>query len=112
MACCCVLHALIFSVDAHLSAARRFVLDWIAQQERDAAHGFVRRTYECDQVGWVDMDVSFVSMQTSPLYVPAFVFRSEHLGTKMRTYVSGAATRSCLEQQCDSAHVIASYSLP
>ncbi len=67
----------------------RFVTDWMRRQETDAATDFIRRAFDADRVAALDMDVSITAMRSSPLYVPAFIFRSQHFGTKMRTFVSG-----------------------
>ncbi len=58
-------------------------------QEGNAAEDLLRSSFDCDRVAGVDMDFSITAMRSSPLYVPAYIFRSQHFGTKMRTFVSG-----------------------
>ena len=62
------------------------------KQEADAAEDWLRATYEADRVAGLDMDFGVRGCRTSPLYVPAYVFRSRHFGTKLRTFVSGGAS--------------------
>ncbi len=68
-----------------------FVTEWMRQQETEAAEGVVRSMFNADRVGSMDLDVAILSMRSSPVYVPAYIFRSQHFGTKMRTFVSGDA---------------------
>ncbi|KAK9906709.1 hypothetical protein WJX75_006533 [Coccomyxa subellipsoidea] len=75
--------------DMKPGTALRFVSEWMRSQEGDAAEDLLRSSFDCDRVAAVDMDFSIVSMRSSPLYVPAYIFRSQHFGTKMRTFVSG-----------------------
>ena len=63
--------------------------EWMRSQEGEAAEDLLRSNFDCDRVAAVDMDFSITSMRSSPLYVPAYIFRSQHFGTKMRTFVSG-----------------------
>ena len=79
------------------------------KQEADAAEDYLRATYEADRVAVLDMDFAVRQFRASPLYVPAYIFRSRHFGTKLRTFVSGAAAA-----QHASAHnglVMRSYAL-
>lgn len=78
----------------------RFVTDWMRQQETEAAEGLLRTAFNADRVGSVNMDFTVASMRSSPVYVPAYIFRSQHFGTKMRTFVSGNAPiwHSCILQ--------------
>jgi hypothetical protein len=61
------------------------------KQEADAAEDLLRASYDADRVAGLDMDFGVQAFRTSPLYVPAHIFRSQHFGTKLRTFVSGAA---------------------
>lgn len=60
------------------------------KEEVSSAEGFLKSAYDADRVARVDLDFSLDAIASSPLYVPAHVFRSQHFGAKMRTFVSGA----------------------
>lgn len=68
----------------------RFCTDWMRKEEVSAAEDFLKSGYDADRVAGVDLDFSLDAFASSPLYVPAHVFRSQHFGAKMRTFVSGA----------------------
>ena len=68
----------------------RFCTDWMRKEEVGSAEGFLKSVYDADRVAGVDLDFSLGAFASSPLYVPAHVFRSRHFGAKMRTFVSGA----------------------
>ncbi|CAL8462316.1 g1849 [Coccomyxa elongata] len=85
--------------DMKPNIALRFVTDWMRQQETEAAEGLVRTAFNADRVGSVNMDFTVVSMRSSPVYVPAYIFRSQHFGTKMRTFVSGVNAKQVAGQR-------------
>ena len=71
--------------------AGRFVTEVIREEEQSAASDLLRSQYRADRVAGLQMSVSPSSFSASPMYVPAFVFRSFHFGAKMHTFVSGTA---------------------
>ena len=66
-----------------------FAREWIEEEESSRARRFIRSSFRCDHVGQLKIDVQLSGVRTSPVYVPAFVFRSSHFGSKLRTFVSG-----------------------
>jgi hypothetical protein len=49
----------------------------------------LRSQYQADRVAGLQMSIIPSSFHASPIYVPAFIFRSYHFGAKMHTFVSG-----------------------
>lgn len=75
----------------------RLVRDWIEAEETARAKAFVKSAYRCDRVGQLSLDVRLHDLRSSPVYVPVFVFRSTHFGSKLRTFVSGEPVSSLLQ---------------
>ena len=63
----------------------------IREEEQSAASDLLRSQYRADRVAGLQMTINPSSFSASPMYVPAFVFRSFHFGAKMHTFVSGTA---------------------
>lgn len=67
----------------------RFAGEVINAEEESAASDMLRSQYQADRVAGLQMSISPSSFHASPIYVPAFIFRSYHFGAKMHTFVSG-----------------------
>lgn len=50
------------------------------QQETAAVTAHVRRATACQRVSQIDMDIELEGLQTSPVYAPAYIFRTFHMG--------------------------------
>lgn len=70
-------------------AAARFM----EAEETRAAEALAQRATQADRVGRLGLSVRLAGVRAAPVYVPAYVFRSMHFGSKLRTFVSGGAPR-------------------
>ena len=71
--------------------------------EKQAATDYVKTAYSCDQVRGLQMGMQRASFRMSPLYVPAFVISGRQmLGSKLRTFVSGANPQQVTSSQYTS----------
>ena len=61
-------------------------------EEEQRARQWVKSSFRCDRVGQVQLNLGLSGVRSAPVYVPAFVFRSTHLGNKLRTFVSGPSS--------------------
>ena len=62
-------------------------------EETRAAEALAQRATQADRVGRLGLSVRLAGVRAAPVYVPAYVFRSMHFGSKLRTFVSGGAPR-------------------
>ncbi len=60
-------------------------------EETRAAEALARSATQADRIGSLGLTVRLVRVHAAPTYVPAYVFRSTHFGSKLRTFVSGVA---------------------
>lgn len=79
--------------------ARRAAAAYMEAEETRVAEALVMKTARADRVGRLGLSVQLVSAHAAPVYVPAYIFRSHHLGSKLRTFVSGAQHTATLHQR-------------
>lgn len=70
----------------------------IKEEEHSAASDLLRSQYRADRVAGLEMSISPSSFFASPVYLPAFIFRSYHFGAKMHTFVSGIQPITFMQQ--------------
>lgn len=67
-------------------------------EETRAAEALAQRATQADRVGRLGLSVRLAGVRAAPVYVPAYVFRSMHFGSKLRTFISGG--RASLGPAC------------
>lgn len=55
-------------------------LGWYQQEAWRAARQWVKDNVECDDVRSLHLEHTVLKSRTSPVYIPAYIYRSRHLG--------------------------------
>lgn len=63
-----------------LLRAAGIALAWYKQQEQHAVKKWITENVECEDVRNIYLEYTVLESQISPIYVPAYIFRSTHLG--------------------------------
>lgn len=83
------------------AAGASVALGWYKQQAWREARKWVMDQVECDDVRSLYLEHTVVESRTSPIYIPAYIFRSRHLGDKVHTFVSG-----CVPGRAAGTHLL------
>ena len=75
-------------------------------EETRAAEALAQRATQADRVGRVGLSVRLAGVRSAPVYVPAYVFRSMHFGSKLRTFISGGAPCWALSLPAAFRHLV------
>ncbi|MCO5547623.1 hypothetical protein L7F22_001074 [Adiantum nelumboides] len=62
----------------------------INRDAREEAKRLLKSQYGADDVRFVDLNVDYLSLSMSPVYVPVFIFESKYLGETVLTFVNGS----------------------
>lgn len=72
------------------SEALAMAKEAIVRDSKEQARVLLKRQYNADDVRFVELNVNFLSLSMSPIYVPVFIFESRYLGQTMWTFVHGS----------------------
>ena len=59
-------------------------MGWFQQRAWRSAAQWIKENVECDDVRSLHLDHTVLESSTSPVYIPAYIFRSQNLGAHLR----------------------------
>ena len=70
-------------------------MGWYQQRAWRSAAQWIKDNVECDDVRSLHLDHTVLESSTSPVYIPAYIFRSQNLGADLQA-LQPIPARTCM----------------
>jgi hypothetical protein len=78
-------HAIARFIKPSVSHVVGIAMGWYQQRAWRLAAQWIKDNVECDDVRSLHLDHTVLESSTSPVYIPAYIFRSQNLGAHLPT---------------------------